>query len=225
MIGQRFARILGISRRKAAVCPSQSQFFDEQLILVDEEDRIQGCLSKLKSHTIVDGKSPLHRAFSLFHFNSSKKLLVQKRSSVKVTFPNLWTNTCCSHPLYTLSEMDDKEGVKTAAKRRADFELGLKLESKKIHHLTRILYSSNCSDELAENELDHCVLSFGEFDFSRNSDEVSHTKWLSKEDLKPFVNSENVTPWFSKIVESGLLEDWWKKLPNDLPSDDLIHKL
>ena len=28
-----------------------------------------------------------------------------------------------------------------------------------------------------------------------------------------------------KIVESGLLEDWWKKLPNDLPSDDIIHKL
>ena len=48
MIGQRFARILAVSRRKAAVCPSQSQFFDEQLILVDEEDRIQGCLSKLK---------------------------------------------------------------------------------------------------------------------------------------------------------------------------------
>ena len=48
MIGQRFARILAVSRRKAAVCPSQSQFFDEQLILVDEDDRIQGCLSKLK---------------------------------------------------------------------------------------------------------------------------------------------------------------------------------
>ena len=52
MIGQRFGRILGISRRKAAVCPSQSQFFDEQLILVDEEDRIQGCLSKLKVKSI-----------------------------------------------------------------------------------------------------------------------------------------------------------------------------
>ena len=57
--------------------------------------------------------------------------------------------------------MDDYEGVKTAAKRRADFELGLKLDARKIHHLTRILYSSNCSETLAENELDHCVLSFG----------------------------------------------------------------
>ena len=133
-----------------------------------------------QSHTIVDGKSPLHRAFSLFHFNSSKKLLIQKRSLVKVTFPDLWTNTCCSHPLYTLSEMDDFEGVKTAAKRRADFELGLKLDARKIHHLTRILYSSNCSETLAENELDHCVLSFGDFDFSANPDEVSDTKVLIK---------------------------------------------
>jgi len=72
--------------------------------------------------------------------------------------------------------MDDKEGVKTAAKRRADFELGLKLDSKKIHHLTRILYSSNYSEELAENELDHCVLSFGDFEFIPNPDEVSDTK-------------------------------------------------
>ena len=48
MIGQRIGKILGISRRKAAVCPSQSQFFDEKLILVDEDDRIQGSLSKLQ---------------------------------------------------------------------------------------------------------------------------------------------------------------------------------
>ena len=75
--------------------------------------------------------------------------------------------------------MDDYEGVKTAAKRRADFELGLKLDARKIHHLTRILYSSNCSETLAENELDHCVLSFGDFDFSANPDEVSATKVLS----------------------------------------------
>ena len=48
MIGRRIGKILGISRRKATVCPSQSQFFDEKLILVDDDDRIQGSLSKLQ---------------------------------------------------------------------------------------------------------------------------------------------------------------------------------
>lgn len=48
MIGRRIGKILGISRRKSTVCASQSQFFDEKLILVDEDDRIQGSLSKLQ---------------------------------------------------------------------------------------------------------------------------------------------------------------------------------
>jgi isopentenyl-diphosphate delta-isomerase len=42
----------------------------------------------------------LHRAFSVFLFNSENKLLLQQRAASKITFPKVWTNTCCSHPLY-----------------------------------------------------------------------------------------------------------------------------
>lgn len=45
-------------------------------------------------------KGLLHRAFSAFVFRPSDgKLLLQKRADEKITFPAMWTNTCCSHPL------------------------------------------------------------------------------------------------------------------------------
>ena len=44
----------------------------------------------------------LYRAFCLFLFNATtKKLLLQQREAEKLTFPNQWTNTCCSNPLRT----------------------------------------------------------------------------------------------------------------------------
>jgi isopentenyl-diphosphate delta-isomerase len=50
-------------------------------------------------------KGLLHRAFSVFLFRPSDgRLLLQKRASEKITFPDMWTNTCCSHPLYIQSE-------------------------------------------------------------------------------------------------------------------------
>lgn len=50
----------------------------------------------------------LHRAFSVFLFDSQGRLLLQQRASTKITFRNVWTNSCCSHPLsgYTPTEID-----------------------------------------------------------------------------------------------------------------------
>ena len=71
-------------------------------------------------------KGLLHRAFSIFLFNSKNELLLQQRASDKITFPEYWTNTgtsvlsipglmfltkpyrfwllVCSHPLHFLEE-------------------------------------------------------------------------------------------------------------------------
>lgn len=71
----------------------------------------------------------LHRAFSVFIFNPEKKLLLQKRAASKITFPNLWTNSCCSHPLYNDQESDQSKefiGVRRAARRKVEHELGIK---------------------------------------------------------------------------------------------------
>ena len=93
----------------------------------------------------------LHRAFSLFLFNpQTKKLLMQQRATEKITFPDQWTNTCCSHPLHTTSELGydlptSIAGVKHAAQRKLDHELGIKaaqVPTDDMNFLTRIHYQS-----------------------------------------------------------------------------------
>jgi isopentenyl-diphosphate delta-isomerase len=109
----------------------------------------------------------LHRAFSVFLFDPvTKKLLLQQRASEKITFPDQWTNTCCSHPLHTASELgrgDDLqssvEGVKRAAQRKLEHELGIKSEQVPLEgfaFLTRIHYLSASGQGLwGEHESKH----------------------------------------------------------------------
>ena len=67
----------------------------QQVILVDEQDRPVGVEEKLKAH---ENGGRLHRAFSIFVFNSAGQMLLQRRSRRKYHFGGLWTNACCSHP-------------------------------------------------------------------------------------------------------------------------------
>ena len=85
---------------------SQTKFLDESLILVDKKDNIVGKISKVDAHMNAYNRSGYaHRAFSVFLFNQNNQLLLHQRAEVKITFPMLWTNSCCSHPLYTEDEM------------------------------------------------------------------------------------------------------------------------
>lgn len=57
----------------------------ENCILVDEFDRAIGQSSKRDCHRVDDnGQLKLHRAFSVFLFNSDGDMLIQKRSPHKV---------------------------------------------------------------------------------------------------------------------------------------------
>ena len=57
---------------------------EEKVVLVDKDDFQLGLMPKLEAHR----KGVLHRAFSVFIFNSSKLLLMQKRSSKKYHSPS-----------------------------------------------------------------------------------------------------------------------------------------
>src|SRR5947208_8010195 len=67
----------------------------DQVILVDESDQPIGTAPKLAAHQ--DG-GRLHRAFSVFIFDSAGRMLLQRRAPSKYHFGGLWTNACCSHP-------------------------------------------------------------------------------------------------------------------------------
>ena len=105
-------------------------------------------------------KGLLHRAFSVFLFNSKKELLLQQRASEKITFPDMWTNTCCSHPLgipgETGATLDTAVmGVKGEAQRKLKQELGIKAEQvplDKFHFLTRIHYKAPSDGKWGEHE-------------------------------------------------------------------------
>lgn len=106
----------------------QVQLLAEECILVNEADEVVGSDTKKNCHLnehIKNGK--LHRAFSVFLFNSEGKLLLQQRSKAKITFPECFTNTCCSHPLYRQEELEESGalGVRRAARRKLEQELGI----------------------------------------------------------------------------------------------------
>ena len=67
---------------------------DEEVILVDINDNILGYMNKLEAHK----KGLLHRSISVFIFNKSNEMLLQRRSLSKYHTPGLWSNTACSHP-------------------------------------------------------------------------------------------------------------------------------
>jgi isopentenyl-diphosphate delta-isomerase len=105
-------------------------------------------------------KGLLHRAFSVFLFNDKNELLLQQRASEKITFPDMWTNTCCSHPLNVSNETgsnlpDSVLGVKHAAQRKLEHELGIKKEQvplDKFRFLTRIHYKAPSNSQWGEHE-------------------------------------------------------------------------
>ena len=85
----------------------------QNVILVNEKDEVTGTAEKMEAHQ----KGLLHRAFSIFVFNSGGEMLMQQRAPGKYHSGGLWTNACCSHP---------QPGEKTdaAARRRLKEEMG-----------------------------------------------------------------------------------------------------
>jgi isopentenyl-diphosphate delta-isomerase len=167
----------------------------DELILVDEADNVVGHESKKFAHLMenIAAGSALHRAFSVFLFNTDGKLLLQKRSDDKILFPNRWTNTCCSHPLYNSEEMDnppspDARGVRSATVRKLEHELGIPVGAvpgDSMHYMTRIVYKAAVGedDKWGEHEVDYILLAVADVECNINPNEVSEIRYLDQDEL------------------------------------------
>ncbi|XP_076233699.1 isopentenyl-diphosphate delta isomerase isoform X2 [Calliopsis andreniformis] len=204
----------------AQAAPLQEAALEERCILVDELDKPIGEATKRDCHTVnADGQVPLHRAFSVFLFNNKGELLLQQRSATKVTFPNHYTNTCCSHPLAEIpgeSEELDALGIRRAARRRLGYELGIPSEQvlpSDFLYLTRIHYHA-VNGYWGEHEIDYVLfLQKDNITLNPNSDEVSDLHWVSRSEIDQFVKNlkSPLTPWFNLILKHNL-PLWWDNL-------------
>ncbi|KAK9422532.1 hypothetical protein SUNI508_00395 [Seiridium unicorne] len=204
----------------------QIRLMDEVCIVLDENDKPIGTASKKLCHLMTNiDKGLLHRAFSVFLFDDKNRLLLQQRASEKITFPEMWTNTCCSHPLSIPGETgsdlpESVDGVKRAAQRKLDHELGIKTEQvpfEDFRFLTRIHYKAPSDGKWGEHEIDYILFIKANVDLDPNKNEVQDTKYVSPEDLKALFADPKLkfTPWFKLICESMLFE-WWQHLDSGL---------
>jgi len=200
--------------------------------LVDEQDNIVGSASKGACHR--KETAALHRAFSVFLFDTEQRLILQQRSTHKITFPLVWTNSCCSHPLNIPDELDTNNnsiGIRNAAIRKLTHELNINgLTPERLELAGRFLYKADSDTEWMEHELDY-VLLVRNFDLPicPNAEEVAEIKSVDRHKLAEMFQSGDFkfSPWFRLMHRSGWLDDWWAKVYADerIINDGQVHKL
>ena len=207
----------------------QESLMAEAVIQVSENDEVIGPISKFDSHYKV---GTYHRAFSVLLFDSSGRLLLQRRASHKITFPDVWANSCCSHPLHSDEELEMKNnlGVKRAAIRKLEQELGIspsQVPLDKFDFVTKMRYQARQDDDWIEREVDHCLVIHADVDVNPNPNEVSEIKWVSQAELEEMLLAEDpenvIAPWFRCIAARIMNDDWWR--PGCVKPDDLIHDM
>ena len=221
---------------------SQDDFMmKDECIVLNFSDDVIGHDNKYNCHKFIVGqnKGIAHRAFSVMLFDCEGKLLLQQRAGVKITFADVWTNTCCSHPLHGMSpkEVDDPEatlrgnpmGVKHAAMRKLDHELGIPaqaLDVNKFTFVTRVHYyaadvvTHGPDAPWGEHEIDYLLIykldtPGEELSLAPHPHEVSATKWVTQEELFAEMAAKDAmplwSPWF-EIIAGKFLRTWWEDL-------------
>ncbi len=165
----------------------------DRLIIVDKDDKEIGWGEKDECHLIP---AKLHRAFSIFIFNSKGEMLIHKRSGSKKTWPGYWTNACCSHPR-------KGEGLEEATTRRLREELGFAclLES-----LFSFYYKADYDSTYGEHEIDHVFAGTYDGDVTPDRGEVEELAFVPVNTLREDVqrSPQKYTPWFKRALPTVL---------------------
>ncbi len=160
----------------------------EYVVLVDDQDQEIGRMEKMQAH--VEGR--LHRAISVFVFNSKNELLLQRRADSKYHSGGLWTNTSCSHPR-------PEESVADAASRRLYEEMGMKCI---LNEVFSFVYKADLDNHLTEHEYDHVFTGISDSIPWPDALEVGAWKYISIDalDADLTLQPEKYTEWFKICI-------------------------
>lgn len=154
------------------------------VILVDEQDQPVGSMEKMEVHQ----KALLHRAFSIFIFNSRGEMLLHKRADKKYHSGGLWTNACCSHPR-------PGEDTLAAAEKRLHEEMGIVTPLTKAFEF---VYRAGFDNGLTEYEFDHVFVGAYNGEIFPDGEEVSDYCFKTIDEIKSSIQShpQKYTEWF-----------------------------
>lgn len=142
----------------------------EYLILTDHKDQFVGMMEKHLVHKL----GLLHRAFSIFIFNTRGEILLQQRAYDKYHSGGLWSNACCSHPRF-------EEEICNAVSRRLWEEMGIRTDT---DFAFSFIYKTDFKNGLTEHEFDHVYFGITDEIPMPNKTEVNNWKYMKLSDLK-----------------------------------------
>ncbi len=155
-----------------------------EVILVDEHDNQIGTMEKMEAHR----QGRLHRAFSIFIYNSRGEMLLQQRAMGKYHSGGLWTNACCSHP-------QPGDELLNSALRRLGEELGFTTPISKVFDF---VYRAGFENGLIEHEFDHVFTGTYDGPVKINEEEVSEYAFQPIDSIAASLKEEPsiYTEWF-----------------------------
>jgi isopentenyl-diphosphate delta-isomerase len=175
----------------------ENGIMEEQVILVNGQDEETGVAEKMEAHQ----QGWLHRAFSVFIFNSRGEMLLQQRALDKYHSGGLWTNTCCSHPR-------PGESTQVAAERRLKEEMGFQVSLEKVFDF---VYKADFDNGLTEHEFDHVFAAEYEGPVNFNKEEVMGYSYRSMQQIAQSMETDpaQYTAWFRLAFPR--VQSWWNR--------------
>jgi isopentenyl-diphosphate delta-isomerase len=154
---------------------------EERVVLLDEAGRAIGTEAKA---TVHHAATPLHLAFSAYVVDLDGRVLMTQRAFAKRTWPGVWTNSCCGHPL-------PGEPVADAVRRRLADELGIVADRVELI-LPEFHYRAEMPSGTVENELCPVYRIPWTGEPTPNPAEVSDYRWV---DWPAIRTLPNLSPW------------------------------
>ncbi len=185
----------------------------ESVVLLDEAGYASGTADKTAVH---HAQTPLHLAFSCYLFNEAGQFLLTRRAESKRTWPGVWTNTCCGHPL-------PGEPIDGSVLRRLRVELGIG-SAKLALVLPRFRYQARMANEVLENEVCPVYAAYADAPVDPDPAEVADAKWVDWDEFCEGVRTgrQPISPWcamqLSELTALGPQPlDWSPADAADLP--------